>query len=95
MKNRFATQDLLMMYELVTRFGQRQGDNYHWQGVTASLGHDGYEVYLAADGVSLRLGFHNTYLMDYQTASQLGAFQSRLKGLLSHYRERLSPAISG
>ena len=88
MKNLFNPNDLLMVFELVTRHGNQTTQGQCWQGITVSSSHDGYEVYLKTDGVTLRLGFHNQYHIDYESASQREEFEKRIKQILNTCRAK-------
>lgn len=90
MKNRIPTHDLLLVYELIQRFGTKIDTGYQWQGITASSDYDGYTVFLCADGVSMQLGFHHTYHLDYQHARQFDAFQKRITALLKKHKHSLN-----
>lgn len=81
MKNNFHTNQLLLIYETVTRCGDKTPDGYCWEGITVTSSHDGYEIYLAADGVLLTLGFHNKYQLKYEQRAQVEAFEKRINDL--------------
>lgn len=90
MKNRIPTHDLLLVYEIIRRFGNKTDTGYQWQGITASSDYDGYTVFLSADGVSMQLGFHHSYRLDYQNVKHFDAFQKRIKALLIKHKQSLS-----
>ena len=77
---------LLSAYEIVTRLGEETKKGYCLAGIEAFSDYDGYNIYLAGDGVQLRLGFHNTYKLDYKYEYLRDEFLKKIKALVGRYK---------
>ena len=59
----------LRVFQKVCDEGEKQGDSYVLNGLTASTDFDGYTVYLSSADVTLTIYFHNKY--DVQCKNRL------------------------
>ncbi len=55
------------------------GAGYQLQGLQVATGHDGYELYFQAAGVTVTLGFHQKYFIDAANEQQVEQFMQLLK----------------
>lgn len=65
MKNELDPSKILMAYETVMANGTLTEHGKIYEGVEAFSDYDGYNVYMRGNGVELKVGFHNTYHLDY------------------------------
>lgn len=69
----------LRAYQTVVDRGERQGDGYEFEGLTASTDFDGYTVQLTDGTTTLRIFFHNRFSVEPKSARLIKRFWSRVK----------------
>jgi hypothetical protein len=74
MKNELDCKTILSVFEYIQGHGEAVNNAKCINGISAFTDHDGYTVYLKSNSVTLTLGFHNTYHLDYQRVSQKDEF---------------------
>ncbi len=65
MKNDLDATKVLQAYECVMNNGTPTEFGKMYEGVEAFSDYDGYNVFLRGNGVELKVGFHNTYQLEY------------------------------
>lgn len=65
MKNELDPSKVLSAYENVMNNGTPTEFGKIYEGVEAFSDYDGYNVFLRGNGVELKIGFHNTYNLEY------------------------------
>ncbi len=81
MKNDLEPAKVLLAYEKITQNGTDTEFGKVYQGVEAYSDYDGYTVYLRGNGVELKMGFHNTYHLDYEQERLKEAFIQKVLSL--------------
>ena len=79
MEEHFDINLTLRVYHKVASHGEKTGDKYQFQGLTAWSDADGYTVELSDSHVSLSIYFHNKYEFKYDNAKQLETFIRHLE----------------
>ena len=65
MKNELDPTKILHAYEALIEHGTPTEHGKIYEGVEAFSDYDGYSIYLRGNGVELKVGFHNTYHLEY------------------------------
>ncbi|GAA5647590.1 MULTISPECIES: DUF3081 domain-containing protein [Vibrio] len=65
MKNELDPTKVLQAYETVMSRGTPTEFGKMYEGIEAFSDYDGYNVYMRGNGVELKVGFHNTYHLEY------------------------------
>ena len=78
MKNELDSKLLLRVFDKIRQHGQQQDEAYTLDGIKAYTDFDGYTLYIEDALVKLSYGFHNQYHFDYESNSQLEAFEKKL-----------------
>lgn len=65
MENELDATKILQAYEMVMENGTPTEFGKMYQGVEAFSDYDGYNVFMRGNGVELKIGFHNTYHLEY------------------------------
>ncbi len=65
MKNELDATKILHAYEAIIEHGTPTEHGKIYEGVEAMSDYDGYNIYLRGNGVELKVGFHNTYHLEY------------------------------
>jgi len=65
MKNELDPTKILHAYETIIEHGTPTEHGKIYEGVEAFSDYDGYSIYLRGNGVELKVGFHNTYHLEY------------------------------
>ncbi|OLQ94301.1 hypothetical protein BIY21_00435 [Vibrio ponticus] len=65
MENELDPTKVLQAYECVMNNGTPTEFGKIYEGVEAFSDYDGYNVFLRGNGVELKVGFHNTYHLEY------------------------------
>lgn len=68
----------LRVYEKVTEQGERIDGEYHYRGLVASAGYDGYTVTLRNDYVTLDIFFHNKFHFEFLNKKERDAFLDKV-----------------
>ncbi|RDV29172.1 DUF3081 domain-containing protein [Alteromonas aestuariivivens] len=79
MKNELDSKFVLRVFEKIRQHGEKQGDKYVLNGVTAFTDLDGYTLFIEDATVKLQFGFHNQYNFDYQSQAQFESFEKKLR----------------
>ncbi|WP_163930027.1 DUF3081 domain-containing protein [Paraferrimonas sp. SM1919] len=79
MKNEIDTSMALQAFEKVMLLGDKTEQGKIFEGLEAYTDFDGYNVYLSGNGVTLHIGFHNTYHLDYAQEHQKQSFLKKLQ----------------
>lgn len=70
---------VLRVFNTVRDRGQKRGDRYFWQGMTASSDFDGYTLVLNDGHCTLTVRFHNKYTFDSPNRALRQQFINLLK----------------
>ncbi|ASI91301.1 DUF3081 domain-containing protein [Vibrio mediterranei] len=65
MKNELDPGKVLQAYDNIMEHGTDTEFGKIYGGVEAFSDYDGYNVYMRGNGVELKVGFHNTYHLEY------------------------------
>lgn len=82
MNNELDSNQLLQAYNIVMEYGEPTEIGKQYQGIEAFSDYDGYSIYLRGKGVQLKLGFHNTYHLDYALEAQKERFLRALTAMV-------------
>ncbi len=74
MEHKIDPQKALMVFDKITRYGEKAGDLFHMNGLSACQSFDGYSVTLSDGKVSLTINFHNTFHLDAPNSIALDNF---------------------
>lgn len=83
MDHKIDPQKALIVFDKITRFGEKRGERYHLSGLQAQQSFDGYSVTLSDEKVSLTINFHNTFQLDAPDNIALETFISKLDNIHS------------
>lgn len=81
MKNGLDTGKALRAYELIMERGTPTEHGKIYGGLEAYSDYDGYNVYMRGNGVELKVGFHNTYELDYDQEHLRDSFLKKVEAL--------------
>ncbi|WP_428772625.1 DUF3081 domain-containing protein [Vibrio sp.] len=81
MKNELDPTAILHAYETVMENGTPTELGKMYQGIEAFTDYDGYNIYMRGNGVELRMGFHNTYELNYDQEHLRDSFLSKIAQL--------------
>ena len=81
MKNQLDPGKIMQAYETVMSNGTPTDLGRIYQGIEAFADYDGYNVYMRGNGVELKVGFHNTYHLDYDQEHQKESFLKKVATL--------------
>ncbi|MFC5077913.1 hypothetical protein VTH8203_04710 [Vibrio thalassae] len=81
MKNQLDPGKLLQAYNNIMEHGTDTDLGKIYDGVEAFSGYDGYNVYLRGNGVELKVGFHNTYHLEYDQEHLRDRFLKKVASL--------------
>ncbi len=73
----------LRVFELIKTRGTAEGEEHHFRGLYASSDFDGYTVVLRNEKVTLTIGFHNKYQLDYKDRWALEDFKEKMSAIES------------
>ncbi|SEG68150.1 DUF3081 domain-containing protein [Vibrio hangzhouensis] len=65
MKNELDPGKILQAYDNIMAHGTDTEFGKIYEGVEAFSDYDGYNVFMRGNGVELKVGFHNTYHLEY------------------------------
>ncbi|MGC9422999.1 MULTISPECIES: DUF3081 domain-containing protein [Vibrio] len=82
MKNELEPSKILQAYESIMTHGTPTEYGKIYQGVEAFSDYDGYTVYMRGNGVELKVGFHNTYHLDYDQEHLRDSFLKKIASLV-------------
>lgn len=68
----------LRVFNKILRHGDRVGNEYRLDGLTAVVEQDGYTIVIRDDAVTLRVFFHHRFELDGANRKTWKAFQRRL-----------------
>jgi hypothetical protein len=78
MKNELEPSKILQAYESIMVHGIPTEYGKIYQGVEALSDYDGYTVYMRGNGVELKVGFHNTYHLEYDQEHLRDSFLKKI-----------------
>lgn len=81
MRNELDPSKVLRAYEMVMDNGSPTEFGKMYQGVEAFSDYDGYNVFMRGNGVELKLGFHNTYHLEYDQEHLRDSFLKKVEAL--------------
>ncbi|MFB9135548.1 DUF3081 domain-containing protein [Vibrio sp. AK197] len=87
MKNDLEPTKVLLAYEKVMKYGTPTEHGKRYEGIEALSDYDGYTVYMKGNGVELKLGFHNTYHLDYEQERLKEEFVKKVAALAKQDQE--------
>jgi len=85
LKNELDSKLLLRVFDKIRQHGEHVEEAYTLEGVKAYTDFDGYTLYIEDALVKLSYGFHNQYHFDYESSSQLEAFEKKLANIDKDY----------
>jgi hypothetical protein len=71
----------LRAFGIITAEGQRTGNKYHLNGLTAYSDFDGYTITIASEYVSLDIFFHNKFSFNYSSRKEKALFLEKIDAL--------------
>ena len=81
MKNELDSRTVLAVFEQIQKQGEQKDEGKAYKGIVAFSDPDGYTVYLQGSGVLLRVGFHNTYDLEYDTEHSKEDFLAKVEAI--------------
>lgn len=81
MKNELDSTKMLHAYETIMARGTPTEYGKIYEGIEAFSDYDGYSLYMRGNGVELKIGFHNTYHLDYEQEHLRDSFLKKLTNL--------------
>ncbi len=85
MRNELDSKFLLQVFDKIRQFGEKEGDKYHLNGITAFTDLDGYTLFIEDSQVKLSFGFHSQYHFDYEDREHYEKFEKKLKQIDKEY----------
>jgi hypothetical protein len=79
MSSRLDIKTCLSVFNHVLSRGEKNDDNYIFQGLTAWSDFDGYNCFLSHNNVTLTMMFHGKYHLDYPSRDELNVFEDKIK----------------
>lgn len=79
MKNELDSKMILRVFEFINQHGESVENRKCFDGVYAFTDYDGYTIYLKSSNVTLSLGFHNTYHLDYESPAHKDSFYQSIQ----------------
>ncbi|SEL76734.1 Protein of unknown function [Colwellia chukchiensis] len=80
--NALDLKDLLHIFNLVTREGEKIQESYHYEGIKAWHDFDGYTCFLAYKDLTLTFLFHGRYNVDFEQQATFDRFVAKVSKLL-------------
>ncbi len=84
MKNDLESSKVLVAYEKIMEKGHPTEFGKLYEGIEAYSDYDGYTVYMKGNGVELKVGFHNTYHLDYEQEHLKELFVKKVLSIAEH-----------
>lgn len=81
MKNDLDSKMILRVFEYIQQHGEIIDDLKCVDGIFAYTDYDGYTIYLKSNTVTLTLGFHNTYHLEYDAQNHKESFYQSVNRL--------------
>ncbi|UGA56520.1 DUF3081 domain-containing protein [Vibrio sp. DW001] len=81
MKNELDPSKVLRAYEMVMNNGTPTEFGKMYEGLEAYSDYDGYNVFIRGNGVELKVGFHNTYHLEYDQEHLRDSFLKKVDTL--------------
>ena len=85
MRNEIDIHQVLRVFEKIREQGEKSGDGFYLDGMTASSDFDGYTIFLKDAQCSLTVFFHNKYQYDYPSEQAHEDFVKRLHAIDKHH----------
>ncbi len=85
MKNSLDSKMIYRVLAIIQEKGIEKEDGWHYGGLIASSDPEGYNVSIRDNHVTLALGFHQSYQMDYKSGLEAEDFIDKLTQI---YREK-------
>ncbi len=79
--SKLTARELLLAFERIKEHGKQKDGEYHYHGLSANLGHDGYTLTLANNEVSATVQFHNTLQINSPNRGALKTFNKQVQWL--------------
>lgn len=76
---------LLLLYDKITRFGNRDKEEHHLNGIAVSSDFDGYTLFLHDSDVYVTLYFHNSFAISCDDNKSLAIFKVKVMQILDQY----------
>ncbi|MCO1334941.1 DUF3081 domain-containing protein [Microbulbifer sp. OS29] len=64
----------LRVFDKATKEGRKEGNEWHYQGLTVSTDFDGYTLFINSPKVKLTVFFHNKFSVDSTSRKELEEF---------------------
>lgn len=80
-EHKVDVKQALRVFDRATREGSKEGDGWHFKGLTVSTDFDGYTVFINSPKVKLTIFFHNKFSVDYERSKDLQEFVNLLASI--------------
>lgn len=81
-------QNALSVFNIVTTQGERNGEEYHYNGLIAKTDFDGYTVILKNNYASLTIYFHNKFSFEYTSQKEKLVFLNKIDEMHTAYKNK-------
>lgn len=78
----------LAVFNAITSLGQREGNQYQYNGLTAFSDHDGYNITIKNDHVELTIFFHNKFSFNYNNKKERLMFLHKIDDIYKKEKEK-------
>ncbi|MFT4724898.1 MAG: hypothetical protein ACI84K_002102 [Pseudohongiellaceae bacterium] len=85
MKNDIDSKFVLIVFDKITKHGEKKGDEHFLMGIKGYTDFDGYTLFIEDAQVKLNFGFHNQYHFDYEKEEHFEKFIKKLKAIDEEY----------
>lgn len=85
MQNSINTKKYLRAFDIITRLGQKSDDKFEFENVQAWSDFDGYNCFMAFNGVTIAIMFHGHYNIDFADSEQLEKFDKKILSIADNF----------
>ncbi|WP_444931572.1 DUF3081 family protein [Microbulbifer sp. SSSA002] len=73
-EQKIDVKQALRVFDKATKEGHKEGNEWHYQGLTVSTDYDGYTIFINSPKVKLTVFFHNKFSVDSTSSKELEEF---------------------
>ena len=84
-EHKIESKKFLELYEKIKQKGDKTDLGHKLQRLEAYTDFDGYSIYITDGIVTVKIAFHNTHNMDFQTQLQLDEFFEKVNKVYVKY----------
>ena len=81
-------QKVLSVFDVITKQGERHGDEYQYQGLRAHTDFDGYTIFIENDYVCLTVFFHNKFSLESSSQKEKMLFLNKIDEIHAAKKKR-------